>query len=100
MKRIAACISRTIVPLLSQYCQSAAKRDLVLLGRGFEVARKEWGSHVHDPVGDIKLPPGGRPRDRRLQPGEEARLFAARREVRNLWLLPMVQCIGDRDAPG
>ena len=30
---------------------------------------KEWGIYVHNPVRDIKLPPGGRPRDRRLQPG-------------------------------
>jgi integrase len=57
----------------------------------FEVARKEWGIYVHNPVRDIKLPPGGRPRDRRLQPGEETRLFTACREARNRWLLPMVQ---------
>jgi integrase len=64
---------------------------LVLLGHVFEVARKEWGIYAHNPVRDIKLPPNGRPRDRRLQPGEEIRLFTACREARNRWLLPMVQ---------
>jgi integrase len=55
------------------------------------VARKEWGIYILNPVRDIKLPPGGRPRDRRLQAGGEARLFAACREARNRWLLPLVQ---------
>ena len=43
------------------------KRDLFLLGHVFEVARKEWGIYVHNPVRDIKVPPSGRPRDRRLR---------------------------------
>ena len=67
------------------------KRDLVLLNHVFEVARKEWGIFVHNPVRDIKLPPGGRPHDRRLQPGEEVRLFDTCREARNRWPLPLVQ---------
>ena len=76
---------------LRKVTPATVKRDLVLLGHVFEVARKEWGIDVLNPVRDIKLPPGGRPRDRRLQAGEEARLFAACREARNRWLLPMVQ---------
>jgi integrase len=76
---------------LRKVTPATVKRDLVLLGHVFEVARKEWGIYAHNPVRDIKLPPGGRPRDRRLQPGEEARLFTACREARNRWLLPMVQ---------
>ena len=76
---------------LHKVTPATVKRDLVLLGHVFEVARKEWGIYVHNPVRDIKLPPGGRPRDRRLQPGEETRLFDACREARNHWLLPMVQ---------
>ena len=67
---------------------ATVKRDLVLLGHVFEVPRKEWGIFVHNPVRDNNLPPGGRPRDRRLQPGEEARLFTACQEERNRWLLP------------
>ncbi len=37
------------------------------------------------------LPADNRPRDRRLQAGEEARLLEACREARNPWLLPIVQ---------
>jgi integrase len=76
---------------LRKVTTATAKRDLVLLGHVFEVARKEWGIYVHKPVRDIKLPPGGCPRDRRLQLGEEGRLLDACREARNRWLLPMVQ---------
>ena len=76
---------------LRKVTPATVKRDLVLLGHVSEVARKEWGIFVHNPVRDIKLPPGGRPRDRRLQPGEESRLFKACREARNHWLLPLVQ---------
>jgi len=70
---------------------STVKRDLVLLGHVFEVARKEWGVYVHNPVRDIRLPADNRPRDRRLQAGEEARLLEACREARNPWLLSIVQ---------
>jgi hypothetical protein len=51
---------------LQKVSSSTVKRDLVLLGHVFEVARKEWGIHVHNPVRDIKLPADGRPRGRRL----------------------------------
>ena len=57
---------------LRKVTPATVKQDLVLLGHVFEVARKEWSIYVHNPVRDIKLPPGGRPRDRRLQPGEQA----------------------------
>jgi integrase len=76
---------------LRKVAPATVKRDLVLLGHVFEVARKEWGIYVHNPVRDIKLPPAGRPRDRRLHDGEEARLLDACREARNPWLLPLVQ---------
>ena len=74
---------------LRKVTPATVKRDLVLLGHVFEVARKEWGIFVHNPVRDIKLPSGGRPRDRRLRPGEEPRLLTACREARNCWLLAL-----------
>ncbi|MEJ2528727.1 MAG: hypothetical protein P8Z39_01260 [Gammaproteobacteria bacterium] len=61
----------------------------------FEVARKEWGIHVYNPVRDIKLPPHAKARDRRLRPGEEGtedeetRLLSACHEARNPFLLPI-----------
>ena len=76
---------------LQKVTPSTVKRDLVLLGHAFEVARKEWGIHFHNPVRDIKLPSENRPRDRRLQAGEETRLQDACRKARNPWLLPAVQ---------
>jgi len=75
---------------LQKVSSSTVKRDLVLLGHVFEVARKEWGIHFHNPVRDIKLPADGRPRDRCLQAGEESRLLAACQEARNSNLLPIV----------
>ena len=76
---------------LQKVTPSTVKRDLVLLGHAFEVARKEWGIHFHNPVRDIKLPSENRPRDRCLQAGEETRLLAACKQARNPWLLPIVQ---------
>jgi integrase len=76
---------------LHNVSSATAKRDLVLLGQLFAVARKEWGINVHNPVRDIKLPAENRPRDRRLRADEEARLLAACRAARNPWLLPVVQ---------
>ena len=52
---------------LRKVSSATAKRGLVLLGHVFEVARKEWGINLHNPVGDIKLPTENRPRDRRLR---------------------------------
>jgi len=76
---------------LQKVSSATVKRDLVLLGHVFEVARKEWGIHVHNPVRDIKLPANGKPRERRLQAGEETRLLTACREARNFHLLTVVQ---------
>ena len=51
---------------LRKATSATVKRDLVLLGHVFEVARKKWGIFVHNPVRNIELPHGGRPRDRCL----------------------------------
>jgi integrase len=75
---------------LRKVTPSTVKRDLVLLGHVFEVARKEWGLYCHNPVRDIKLPADNKPRDRRLHEGEETRLLEACRQARNPWLLPIV----------
>lgn len=82
---------------LKKVSSATVKRDLVILGHVFEVARKEWGIHVHNPVRDIKLPANGKARDRRLQTsrdgeeGEEDRLFKACRKACNPFLLPIVR---------
>jgi integrase len=82
---------------LQQVQPATVKRDLVVVSHLFEVARKEWGIPVHNPVRDIKLPPHARARERRLQPGgpgqdsEETRLLMVCRKARNRFLLPVVQ---------
>jgi integrase len=76
---------------LRKVSSPTVKRDLSILGHLFEVARREWGIHVHNPVRDIKLPVSGKARDRRLQPGEETRLLKACIEARNPWLEPIVR---------
>ncbi len=82
---------------LKKVTPATVKRDLVVLSHLFEIARKEWGMHVQNPVRDIKLPPDARARDRRLQidkggeDSEERRLLNACLEARNPYLLPIVR---------
>lgn len=82
---------------LQKICPGTAKRDLVVLSHLFEVARKEWGVFVHNPVRDIKLPAHGKARTRRLlssedgTDSEESRLLQSCRKARNPYLLPVVQ---------
>ena len=78
-------------------------RELNLLHHVFEVARKEWGIHVPNPVSDVSRPKSPPGRDRRLRPGEEAKLRDALQAVerdesgrymsttRNVWILPLVR---------
>jgi hypothetical protein len=54
---------------LGRVSTGTVKRDLVILGHVFEVARKESRAQVHNPVRDIKLPNNGKARDRRLRRG-------------------------------
>jgi hypothetical protein len=42
---------------LCKVSPATVKRDLVLLGHVFEVARKAWAIYMHNPVRDIRLPP-------------------------------------------
>ncbi len=82
---------------LRKVSPATATRDIVVISHLFEVARKEWGIQVRNPVRDVKLPPHNRPRDRRLcsadggNESEEQRLLAACRDARNPFLLPVVQ---------
>lgn len=49
------------------------------------------GFYVHNPVRDIRLPTDNRPRDRRLQAGEEARLLEACPAFTGLWVMNTLQ---------
>jgi len=81
---------------LKKVSPATVKRELVIISHLFEVARKEWGIHVTNPVRDIKLPPHSKARERRLQTGhdseksEESRLLEACKGAKNPFLLPIV----------
>lgn len=82
---------------------STVNRDLNLISHVINVARKEWGVHVENPVAMIRRPPENRARNRRLVAGEEEKLLAelvlsARSErgtfeaggTHNPWVRPLV----------
>lgn len=72
---------------LSKYRDAERKRgmaentiriELMLISHLFEVARKDWGmTSLANPVRSITLPKGSKKRERRLEPGEQARLLPA-----------------------
>jgi integrase len=82
---------------LQKVTPGSLRRELTILSQLFEVSRKEWGIYVHNPVRDIKLPAENSARNRRLQDAEhgseseETILFAACRQSRNPYLLPIVR---------
>ncbi|WP_244136809.1 site-specific integrase [Burkholderia vietnamiensis] len=71
----------------------STKRKLAaLLSHVFTVARKRWRMDVKNPVMEIELPRSGRSRNRRLEHGEEARLFAELAKARKAAVvLPIVR---------
>ena len=71
---------------------STVNRELNLLGHVIETARKEWAIPMRgNPVQEVRRPKNPPARDRRLRPGEEARLLAACGAARGGFLLDCVQ---------
>ena len=63
---------------LKDVSPASVRLELALLSHVFTIARKEWGmADLRNPVQDVTLPAKARSRERRLQPGEEARLLSA-----------------------
>lgn len=62
---------------LKEVSGSTTNRDLNLISHVINVAIKEWGVHVDNPISMIRRPPENRGRTRRLALGEEERLLAA-----------------------
>ena len=56
---------------------STTNRDLNLISHVINVARREWGIHVENPVALIYRPPENKARNRRLSRTEEQRLLDA-----------------------
>ncbi|MGH8275086.1 MAG: site-specific integrase [Steroidobacteraceae bacterium] len=62
-------------------------REFSVLSHAIDTARREWDVYLPvNPCTLVRRPPQGRPRNRRLQGGEEERLLAACRKARNPWL--------------
>ena len=58
------------------------RKEISLLGRILKLAQKEWDIYLPmgNPVDSISMPPKGKGRDRRLEPGEEKKLLEAATE--------------------
>lgn len=55
---------------------STVNRELNLISHAINVARKEWGIHIDNPIQMIQRPRHNKPRERRLSPEEQKRLLA------------------------
>jgi integrase len=56
---------------------ASVSREMSLLSHALEVARKEWGWLVHDPMKDVRRPPDNPARDRLIAPTEIEEITAA-----------------------
>ena len=62
---------------LRDVSNNTVRLELAFLSVVFEQCAKEWGYKVINPVKQIRIPKPGKPRQRRLRPGEEDALLAA-----------------------
>jgi len=65
---------------LKEVSANTVRLELAFLSVVFEQSRKEWGFAVSNPVRQIRIPKPGKPRQRRLEAGEEEALLQACRE--------------------
>jgi integrase len=65
---------------LKEVSQNTVRLELAFLSVVFEQCRKEWGLAVSNPVKQIRMPKPGKPRQRRLEAGEEEALLLACKE--------------------
>ena len=62
---------------LREVSNNTVRLELALISVVFEQSAKEWGYKVVNSVKQIRIPKPGKPRQRRLRPGEEEALLAA-----------------------
>ena len=60
---------------------NTVRKDMTMFNRVMKVAQAEWGINMPrgNPCNDIQRPSQGKPRERRLQDGEETKLLEAAR---------------------
>jgi integrase len=71
---------------LKEVSANTVRLELAFLSVVFEPCRKEWGLAVSNPVRQIRMPKPGKPRQRRLEAGEEEALLAACKTSRGYYL--------------
>ena len=62
---------------LREVSNNTVRLELAFISVVFEQCAKEWGFKVSNPVKQIRIPKPGKPRQRRLRPGEEDAILAA-----------------------
>ena len=62
---------------LCEVSNNTVRLELAFISVVFEQCAKEWSYKVINPVKQIRIPKPGKPRQRRLRPGEEEALLAA-----------------------
>ena len=62
---------------LQDVSPATVRRDLILLSHVFSVAKREWSLGITNPIEEIRKPSDSKPRTRRLQDDEYARILAA-----------------------
>ena len=83
-------ISTWLTKRRQSVAEGTALREWCLLQHVFEVARRDWGLTVDNPLKEARRPKPAPARERRLEPGEEALLLAACGTARVPWLTPLV----------
>jgi integrase len=71
---------------LKEVSANTVRLELAFLSVVFEQCRKEWGIAVSNPVRQIRMPKPGKPRQRRLEAGEEDALLAECKNSRAYYL--------------
>ena len=67
-------------------------KDLSIISHAIKTAMREWGFKLpSNPVDNVTKPSVNKPRDRRLEQGEEEKLLKSCRDSSNHWFLPLVQ---------
>jgi integrase len=76
---------------LKVVASSTVLKELNVLGHAIDIARKEWGVHLpQNPCRMIRRPAPPRPRDRRLEVGEEQKLLDAADTGRNPYMRSLI----------
>ena len=70
---------------------TTVNHDLTLLSHLFQLARREWGLHVENPLVHIRKAPSDLPRNRRLEAGELEALSDAFAKCRNKEIRPVME---------